>query len=192
MSGSSRVETVRCYADERPRDIDSRLKRGGRSCKLPRPTRSRPPCGDRSLLEGGALPKRHCAPRPHAWARPGFLLPSTAWPAGRSGAATRLPEPCRGLSRRFNSRCSHALPQRGDGNRTRSRSSSPSTGPEAGRPRTTDASLLVASTDPSMCEDGSTRRYGRQDINCVRTRFLPSLPLASLAAEEEGLRATAC
>ena len=37
-----------------------------------------------------------------------------------------------------------------------------------------------------MCEDGSSIRYGRQDINCVRTRFLPSLPLASLAAEEGG------
>jgi len=169
---------------ERARANNVRMSQG--RSKLPRPTRSRPPCGGRSLLEGGALPKRHRAPRPRAWARPGFLLPSTAWPTGRSGAATRLPEPCRGSSRRFTSRCSRALPQPGDGNRTRSRSSSPSTGPETGRSRTTDASLLVASTDPGMCEDGSARRYGRQGIHCVRTRFLPSLPLASLAAEEGG------
>jgi hypothetical protein len=49
--------------------------------KLPRPTRFLPPCGGRSLLEGGALPHRQCAPRPHAWTRPGFLLPSlpSAW-----------------------------------------------------------------------------------------------------------------
>ena len=70
-------------------------------------------------------------------------------------------------------RCSRALPRHRDGNRTRSRSSSPSTGPEAGRPRTTDASLLVASTDPGMCEDSSTGRDGRQVINCVQTRFPP-------------------
>ena len=31
---------------------------------LPRPTRSLLPCGGRSLLEGGAFPRRNCTPRP--------------------------------------------------------------------------------------------------------------------------------
>ena len=61
-------------------------------CKLPRPTRSLPPCGGWSLLEGGAFPHRNCAPRPPAWTRPGFLLSfhgTGSVSAGRSTAPTR-------------------------------------------------------------------------------------------------------
>ena len=160
-------------------------------CKLPRPTRSLRPCGPRSLLEGGALPKRHCAPQPLAWTRPGFLFASTMWPAGRSSAATRLPEPCRGLSRRFNSRCSHALSPNGE------RESNPFAvvvpGCRARRRgrRATDAGLLAASTVPDLCEGSSTRdtevkRANSCGFPCFATRFLSALPLASLALEDGG------
>ena len=85
-----------------------------------------------------------------------FLLLSTARAAGRSGCCDpRLPDPPRGLSRRFNSRCSRALPPIGG------RESNPFAvvGPECrtrGRcPRTTGASLLVAPTVLGVCEGGS-------------------------------------
>jgi hypothetical protein len=81
--------------------------------KLPRPTRSLSCYGDRSLLEGGAVPQRHCAPRPRSWGRPGFLLPSCRR-RGDIDDASRF-ERRRGSSRRFSSRCSHALPQNRDG-----------------------------------------------------------------------------
>ena len=99
--------------------------RRGLASKLPRPTRSLPPCGGRSLLEDGAFPKRHCAPQPHAWTRPDFLLPSCR----RRGCIVDAShsDRRRGLSRRFNSRCPRALPQMGT-DLNRSRSSFPSTG----------------------------------------------------------------
>ena len=77
--------------------------------KLPRPTRSLGAWGPRSLLEGGAFPKRHCAPRPHVVREsealsssrkaqapferhgrgPASSFRSTVEAAGRSSAATR-------------------------------------------------------------------------------------------------------
>ena len=59
-----------------------------------------------------------------------------------------------------------------------SRSSFPSVGCEAVGPRTTGASLLMAPTDPGLCEDGSNSlpRDGRKKT--FRTRFLSALPLA--------------
>ena len=141
--------------------------------KLPRPTCSLSPCGDRSLLEGGALPQRHCAPQPRVWARPGFLLPSTL----RAGAFRPAFDRLRGLSRRFNSRCPHALPRNGDGvepfavvvpeYRVRYN-------------RTTGASLLVAPTLPDVYQEGSLSGDVVEVFNCMRTRFLPGL-LALLA-----------
>ena len=83
------------------------------------------------------------------------------------------------MSRRFNSRCSHAQPQDGDGiepfavvvpeYRVRWN-------------RTTGAGLLATPTDPDLCEDGSNTRYVAGSIKRVRTRFLSSL-LASLVKE---------
>ena len=131
------------------------------SCKLPRPTRFLPPCGGRSLLEGGALPNRHCAPRVHAWARPGFLLLS----CHRRGCivdASRLNRR-RGLSRRFNSRCPRTRSPTGE------RDSNPFAVvvPEyrARSNRTTGASLLVAPTDPGLCRDSSNSKNGRRGSN---------------------------
>ena len=113
VNGGIRSSTDDCdEPDGLCRSVDVRPTEAS---KLPRPTRSLPPCGGRSLLEGGAFPQRHCAPRPHAWTRPGFLLPSTGWAAGRSGCCDpRLRDPSRGLSRRFNSRCSRALSPTGE------------------------------------------------------------------------------
>ena len=164
---------------------------------LPRPTRSLLPCGGRSLLEGGAFPRRNCTPRPRvvresdalsssahgrrsrpfAWSAgldesrayherreasferhgPGFLLRFH----GGGGASEqccdpRLPDPCRGLSRRFNRRWTARA--------------SPTTGCEAGRPRTADAGSLAASTDPDVCGDGSNPRDGPRGENQVATR----------------------
>ena len=67
-----------------------------------------------------------------------------------------------------------------------SRSSFPSVGCEAVGPRTTGASLLMAPTDPGLCEDGSNSlpRDGRKKT--FRTCFLSALPLASLALEDGG------
>ena len=156
-------------------------------CKLPRPTRFLPPCGGRSLLEGGAFPKRHCAPRPHAWTRPGFLLPSLP---RRGRDFIRLPlRPRLGLSRRFNSRCSRALPP------SEGRESTPFAVvvPEyrTRYSRATGAGLLATPTDPGLCEDGSVLNTGRTGATSCgfvlpRTALLPSLPLASLALEEGG------
>jgi hypothetical protein len=150
-------------------------------CKLPRPTRSLPPCGGRSLLEDGALSKRHCAPRPHAWTRPGFLLPSTL----RAGAFRPSCDRLRGLSRRFNSRCSRALPRNGDGIEPFA-----VVVPEyrVRRYRTTGVGLLATPTDPDLCEDGSSLGFVSADVKSSRTRFLPALPLASpkLALEDGG------
>ena len=92
---------------------------------------------------------------------PAFSCRSTVEAAGRSSAATRA---CR--TRTVD--CPAGLipgglalyPQTGNGSRTRSRSSSPSVGCEAVRPRTTDAGLLAASTDPDVCEDGSKSMDG--------------------------------
>lgn len=68
-----------------------------------------------------------CAtPRPHAWTRPGFRLPSSL---RRGCNVCCLPLRLqRGVSRRFNSQCPHALSQTGNRNPTCSRSSFPSTG----------------------------------------------------------------
>ena len=158
--------------------------------KLPRPTRSLPPCGGRSLLEGGAFSHRHCAPRPHVvresdalsssrkapsafrttWTRPSFLLSSTARAVGRSGCCDPcLPDPSRGLSRRFNSRCSRALPPIGG------RESNPFAVvfPECrtrGRcPRTTGASLRVAPAVLGVCEGGSKSMDGPRGKKGRRT-----------------------
>lgn len=157
--------------------------------KLPRPTRSLPPCGGRSLLEDGAFPQRHCAPRPHAWTRPGFLLPSSSR-RGCNVCCVPL-RPGRGLSRRFNSQCSLALPQNGDGIRTRSRSSFPSAGCEDIRPRITGASLLVAPPDPDLCEDGSVSCNGwRRAKLCgfaqLRNALLPALPVGRSSDLNDG------
>ena len=133
----------------RPRRV--RLAAGG--CKLPRPTRSLGPCGPRSLLEGGALPKRHCAPRPHVVREsealsssrkaqapferhgrgPAFSFRSTVEAAGRSSAATRAYRTCA-------VDCPAGLipgvlalyPQAGNESSTRSRSSFPSAGRDDG------------------------------------------------------------
>ena len=150
-------------------------------CKLPRPTRSLPPCGGWSLLEGGAFPQHNCAPRPRVvresdalsssrkarsafrttWARPSFLLPFHGGGGGSEQCCDpRLPDPTRGLSRRFNSRCSRALSPSGE------RESNPFAVvvPECrtrGRcPRATGASLLVAPAVLGVCEDGSKSRDG--------------------------------
>jgi hypothetical protein len=152
------------------------------SSKLPRPTRSLRPCGLRSLLEEGAFTATTLCPRPRAWAWPGFLLPSTAWVAGRACSATRLSTSVRGLSRRFNSRCSRALPQHWErelnpfavvvpGYRMRRRSR-----------RTTGASLLVTPTNRDVCPDSSTSKLGHRRPKsfgfggCGRSCRAPPLP----------------
>ena len=93
------------------------------------------------------------------WTRPGFLLAVHGEGGGSEQCCDpRLPDLCRGLSRRFNCRWT-----------TRG---SPTTGCEAIRSRTTGASLLVAPTDPGLCEDGSATEYVVERLNCMRTRFL--------------------
>ena len=112
--GSYFRETVEFGGKERPARarpvVAQDGKDGSGARKLPCPTRSLPPCGSRSLLEGGAFPHRNCAPRPRAWARPGFLLPFHGGGGGSEQCCDpRLPDLCRELSRRFNSRCPRAL-----------------------------------------------------------------------------------
>ena len=54
---------------------------------------------------------------------------------------------------------------------------SPTTGCEAVRPRTTGASLLVAPTDPDVCEDGSTIWDGSKEANsCGFAQLRHALP----------------
>ena len=128
------------------------------------------------------------------WTWPGFLFPSTARAADRSGCCDpRLPDPSRGLSRRFNSRCSRALPS------IEGRESTPFAvvGPECrtrGRcPRAIGARLLVAPAVLSLREGGSKSRDGPRGRNRSsrgeserRQALLPSLPRALLAAEKGG------
>ena len=104
-----------------------------------------------------------------------------------------LTGPVRGLSRRFNSRCSRALPP------IEGRESNPFAvvGPECRtrgrRPRATGASLLVAPAVLGVCEGGSKSIDGPRGENRSprdeserRRALLPSLPLASLTAEGGG------
>ena len=183
----------------------SRCRRS--TCKLPRPTRSLPPCGGRSLLEGGALPHRHCALRPHVvresealsssrkalrafrttWTRPGFLFPST----GRAGAFKPSFDRYRGLSRRFNSRWSRALPSIEGRELNPFAVIVPECRTRGHCPRATGARLLVAPTVLGVCEGGSKSRDGPRGKDRLphgeserRRALLPSLPLALLAAEK--------
>ena len=155
------------------------------SSKLPCPTRSLPPRGGRSLLEDRAFPATTLYPVPHAWTRPDFLLPSTKWAAGRSWCCDpHLPDPFRGLSRRFNSRCSRAqtqLGRRGTGRhfavvvpeyRVRWN-------------RTTGVGLLATPIVLDLCKGDSDTGYVVKCVHCLRTRFLSSL-LASPTLVEEG------
>ncbi len=84
-----------------------------------------------------------------------------------------LPDPFRGLSRRFNSRCSHALPSK------RGRGSNPLAVvvPEyrTRYSRATGASLLVAPTVMGLCHGSSIVPYGFECLNPSRTGFLSSL-----------------
>ncbi len=140
--------------------------------KLPRPTRSLAPYGGRSLLEGGALPQRQCAPRPHAWTRPGFLFPS----CHRHGCVfdTSHSDRRRGLSRRFNSRCSLALPQNGDGEAKGVTFAVVVPEYRVRYSRTTGASLLMAPTVLGLCQGSSRLSYGFGCIKPSRTGFLSS------------------
>ena len=138
--------------------------------------------------------ERRKAPFERRGRGPAFSCRSTVEAAGRSSAATRAyrtrPVDCpAGLIPGVLA----LYPQAGNGSSTRSRSSSPSVGCEAVRPRTTDAGLLAASPDPDVCGDGSKSRDGPRGKNRSprgeseqRRALLPSLPLASLAAEEGG------
>ena len=113
-----------------PRRAVTEHHRGTRS-ELPRRTRSLGPWGPRSLLEGEALTRRRRVPQPRVRAQPGFLLSSTA----RAGAFRPSFDRRRGSSCRFISGVLALYPRAGDGNRTRSRSSSPSLGRDAVTPR---------------------------------------------------------
>ena len=124
---------------------------GGVTGKLPRPTRSLPPCGGRSLLEGGAFPQRHCAPRPHVVRESEALSSSrkaqsafrTTWRGPASFSRPRAGQRVGvvAVTRAYGTRpvdCLAGLipgvlalsPQSRDGSRTRSRSSVPSAGPK--------------------------------------------------------------
>ena len=153
--------------------------------KLPRPTRSLGAWGPRSLLEGGAFPKRHCAPRPHAWTRPGFLFPFHGGGGGSEQCCDpRFPDLCRGLSRRFNSRCSRALSPTGERESNPFAVVVPECGARRPRRRATGASLLVTPTDPDLCEDGSIKDMGRRGPKswgfAVVRDALPPRPTRSL------------
>ena len=164
------------------------------SGKLPRPTRSLPPCGGRLLLEGGAFPQRHCAPRPRAWTRPGFLFPFHGPGSGSEQCCDpRLRDPSRGLSRRFNSRCSRALSPSGEREFNPFAVVVPECGARRRYRRTTGASLLVTPAVLGLCEGGSKSKDGPRGKNRLphgeserRRALLPSLPLARLALERGG------
>ncbi|MBP2252175.1 hypothetical protein J2754_002516 [Halarchaeum solikamskense] len=150
--------------------------------KLPRPTRSLPPCGGRSLLEDGALPKRHCAPRPHAWTRPGFLLPSLP----RRGCIVDASHSDRGRD------CPADLipgvltlyPHTGNGSSTRSRSSFPSTG--YGTPAPQEPVYWWLLSSPTCARSTVEQDTSRTVLKNVRTRFLSALPASSTLVEDGG------
>jgi hypothetical protein len=160
-----------------------------KACKLPRPTRSLLPCGSRSLLEDEAFCRNDIeAPSPCVGLA---RLPITVLETAMGRCAAHL-RPFGGVSRRFNSRCSHAPSQYGNGIPTRSRSSFPSTGRDGSPPRHRSMST-DAPANRDICPDSSTLYWGlRQPKSCCfggHGALLPALPVGLWSDFNDGASA---
>ena len=166
----------------------AKLSRHTEGTEFPRSSRDR---------RSRALTKARSAFRT-TWAWPGFLL---SFHSGGSGSEQycdpRSPNLCRGLSRRFNSRCSRALSPSGEREFNPFAVVVPECGARRRYRRATGTSLLVAPPDLGVCEDGSisytvTSRATSCGVPCFAARCLSNPPARLDRARGRRLRATAC